>query len=218
MFYFFILEFVLEGYFDKVVDQIFDVLVDYFIVFDFQLKVVCEIFVIIGQVVLVGEVKFNVYLDVQQIVCDVINCIGYIKLEYMFEVNSCGVLFVIYEQLLDINQGVECQNFEDQGAGDQGMMFGYVIVEIENYMLLVFDFFYKILQELVDICKVGQEMIYLCLDSKLQVMIEYSDDYQLQCIDSIVVFIQYDFFDEDEVMLVQICKDVIEMVIFCVKV
>ena len=215
--YLFTSESVSEGHPDKVADQISDALVDHFIAFDPQSKVACETLVTTGQVVLAGEVKSNVYLDVQQIARDVINRIGYTKSEYMFEANSCGVLSAIHEQSPDINQGVERQNPEDQGAGDQGMMFGYATAETENFMPLALDLSHKILQELADIRKAGQEMTYLRPDSKSQVTIEYSDDHQPQRIDSIVVSTQHDPFGEDEAMLAQIRKDVIETVIPRVK-
>ncbi|MEL7424558.1 MAG: methionine adenosyltransferase [Bacteroidota bacterium] len=215
--YLFTSESVSEGHPDKVADQISDALVDHFLAFDPQSKVACETLVTTGQVVLAGEVKSNVYLDVQQIARDVINRIGYTKSEYMFEANSCGVLSAIHEQSPDINQGVERQNPEDQGAGDQGMMFGYATAETENYMPLALDLSHKILQELAVIRKEGQEMTYLRPDSKSQVTIEYSDDHQPQRIDSIVVSTQHDPFAEDETMLAQIYKDVVQIVIPRVK-
>lgn len=215
--YLFTSESVSEGHPDKVADQISDALVDHFIAFDPQSKVACETLVTTGQVVLAGEVKSNVYLDVQQIARDVINRIGYTKSDYMFEANSCGVLSAIHEQSPDINQGVERQNPEDQGAGDQGMMFGYATAETENYMPLALDLSHKILQELAAIRKSGQEMTYLRPDSKSQVTIEYGDDHQPIRIDSIVVSTQHDPFGEDEAMLAQIRKDVIEIVIPRVK-
>ncbi|MEL6971828.1 MAG: methionine adenosyltransferase [Bacteroidota bacterium] len=215
--YLFTSESVSEGHPDKVADQISDALVDHFLAFDPQSKVACETLVTTGQVVLAGEVKSNVYLDVQQIARDVINRIGYTKSAYMFEANSCGVLSAIHEQSPDINQGVERQNPEDQGAGDQGMMFGYATAETENYMPLALDLSHKILQELAAIRKEGQEMTYLRPDSKSQVTIEYSDDHQPQRIDSIVVSTQHDPFAEDETMLAQIYKDVVEIVIPRVK-
>lgn len=215
--YLFTSESVSEGHPDKVADQISDALVDHFIAFDPQSKVACETLVTTGQVVLAGEVKSNVYLDVQQIARDVINRIGYTKSDYMFEANSCGVLSAIHEQSPDINQGVERQNPEDQGAGDQGMMFGYATAETENYMPLALDLSHKILQELAEIRKAGEEMTYLRPDSKSQVTIEYGDDHQPIRIDSIVVSTQHDPFDEDDAMLAQIRKDVIEIVIPRVK-
>lgn len=215
--YLFTSESVSEGHPDKVADQISDALVDHFIAFDPQSKVACETLVTTGQVVLAGEVKSSVYLDVQQIARDVIHRIGYTKSDYMFEANSCGVLSAIHEQSPDINQGVERQNPEDQGAGDQGMMFGYATAETENYMPLALDLSHKILQELAAIRKSGQEMTYLRPDSKSQVTIEYGDDHQPIRIDSIVVSTQHDPFGEDEAMLAQIRKDVIEIVIPRVK-
>ena len=215
--YLFTSESVSEGHPDKVADQISDALVDHFIAFDPQSKVACETLVTTGQVVLAGEVKSNVYLDVQQIARDVINRIGYTKSDYMFEANSCGVLSAIHEQSPDINQGVERQNPEDQGAGDQGMMFGYATAETENYMPLALDLSHKILQELAAIRKAGEEMTYLRPDSKSQVTIEYGDDHQPIRIDSIVVSTQHDPFAEDETMLAQIRKDVIDIVIPRVK-
>lgn len=211
--YLFTSESVSEGHPDKVADQISDALVDHFLAFDPSSKVACETLVTTGQVVLAGEVKSTTYLDVQQIARDVINRIGYTKSEYMFEANSCGVLSAIHEQSPDINQGVERANPEEQGAGDQGMMFGYATNETENYMPLALDLSHKILIELASIRKAGQQMTYLRPDSKSQVTIEYSDDNVPQRIDSIVVSTQHDDFDEDEAMLKQIKSDVINIVI-----
>ena len=177
----------------------------------------CETLVTTGQVILAGEVKSSVYLDVQKIARDVIQRIGYNKSEYMFDANSCGVLSAIHEQSPDINQGVERKNPEEQGAGDQGMMFGYATNETENYMPLALDLSHKILQELAAIRKEGKIMTYLRPDSKSQVTIEYSDSHQPQRIDTIVVSTQHDPFAEDELMLAQIKKDVIELVIPRVK-
>ncbi len=210
--YLFTSESVSEGHPDKVSDQISDALVDHFIAFDPQSKVACETLVTTGQVILAGEVKSNVYLDVQSIARDVIKKIGYTKSEYMFEANSCGVLSSIHEQSPDINQGVERQVAEEQGAGDQGMMFGYATNETDNYMPLALDLSHKILQELAEIRKGGKEMTYLRPDSKSQVTIEYSDDNKPQRIDSIVVSTQHDPFDEDEAMLAKIRKDIIKMI------
>lgn len=210
--YLFTSESVSEGHPDKVSDQISDALVDHFIAFDPQSKVACETLVTTGQVILAGEVKSSVYLDVQKIARDVIKKIGYTKSEYMFEANSCGVLSSIHEQSPDINQGVERKVAEDQGAGDQGMMFGYATNETDNYMPLALDLSHKILQELARIRKAGQEMTYLRPDSKSQVTIEYSDDNKPQRIDSIVVSTQHDPFDEDEKMLAKIRKDITNMV------
>jgi len=215
--YLFTSESVSEGHPDKVADQISDALVDHFLAFDPSSKVACETLVTTGQVVLAGEVKSKTYLDVQQIARDVIKRIGYTKSEYMFEANSCGILSAIHEQSPDINQGVERANKEDQGAGDQGMMFGYASHETENYMPLALDLSHKILQVLADIRKEGKKMKYLRPDSKSQVTIEYSDDNQPIRIDSIVVSTQHDDFDEDEKMLGQIRQDVISIVIPIVK-
>ena len=215
--YLFTSESVSEGHPDKVSDQISDALVDHFLAFDPDSKVACETLVTTGQVVLAGEVKSNTYLDVQKIARDVINRIGYTKSEYMFEGNSCGVLSSIHEQSPDINQGVERTNPEDQGAGDQGMMFGYATNETESYMPLALDLSHKILVELAAIRKAGKEMTYLRPDSKSQVTIEYADDNRPQRIDSIVVSTQHDDFDEDEKMLAKIKADVISIVIPRVK-
>ena len=217
MSYLFTSESVSEGHPDKVADQISDALVDHFIAFDPSSKVACETLVTTGQVVLAGEVKTQTYLDVQQIARDVIERIGYTKSEYMFEAKSCGVLSAIHEQSPDINQGVERAVAEEQGAGDQGMMFGYATNETDNYMPLALDLSHKILQVLADIRKGGEEMTYLRPDSKSQVTIEYSDDNTPLRIDSIVVSTQHDDFDEDETMLAQIKADVINIVVPRVK-
>lgn len=217
MAYLFTSESVSEGHPDKVSDQISDALVDHFLAFDPESKVACETLVTTGQVVLAGEVKSKTYLDVQQIARDVINRIGYTKSEYMFEGNSCGVLSAIHEQSPDINQGVDKKKKEDQGAGDQGMMFGYATNETENYMPLALDLSHKILQVLADIRKEGKKMKYLRPDSKSQVTIEYSDDNKPQRIDSIVVSTQHDDFDADKKMLAKIKADVVNIVIPRVK-
>lgn len=217
MAYLFTSESVSEGHPDKVSDQISDALVDHFLAFDPESKVACETLVTTGQVFLAGEVKSNTYLDVQQIARDVINRIGYTKSEYMFDGNSCGVLSAIHEQSPDINQGVDRKKKEDQGAGDQGMMFGYATNETENYMPLALDLSHKILQVLAEIRKEGKKMKYLRPDSKSQVTIEYSDDNKPQRIDSIVVSTQHDDFDADRKMLKQIKEDVINIVIPRVK-
>jgi S-adenosylmethionine synthetase len=211
--YLFTSESVSEGHPDKISDQISDALVDHFIAFDPSSKVACETLVTTGQVVLAGEVKSEVYLDVQNIARDVIKRIGYTKSEYMFEANSCGVLSAIHEQSPDINQGVERANPEDQGAGDQGMMFGYATSETDNYMPLALDLSHKILKELAEIRKAGEVMTYLRPDSKAQVTIEYSDDNVPQRIDTIVVSTQHDEFDEDDKMLQKIREDIINIVI-----
>lgn len=217
MAYLFTSESVSEGHPDKVSDQISDALVDHFLAFDKNSKVACETLVTTGQVVLAGEVKSKTYLDVQKIARDVINKIGYTKSEYMFDGNSCGVLSAIHEQSPDINQGVDRKKKEDQGAGDQGMMFGYATGETDNYMPLALDLSHKILQVLADIRKEGKKMKYLRPDSKSQVTIEYSDDNKPQRIDSIVVSTQHDDFDTDAKMLKTIKEDVIKIVIPRVK-
>lgn len=215
--YLFTSESVSEGHPDKVADQISDALVDHFLAFDPQSKVACETLVTTGQVILAGEVKSKTYLDVQNIAREVIERIGYTKSEYMFEAKSCGVLSAIHEQSPDINQGVERANPEDQGAGDQGMMFGYATSETKNYMPLALDLSHKILKELAEIRREGKEMTYLRPDSKSQVTIEYSDNHKPQRIDSIVVSTQHDDFDEDDTMLAKIKSDVIDIVIPRVK-
>lgn len=215
--YLFTSESVSEGHPDKVADQISDNLVDHFLAFDPSSKVACETLVTTGQVVLAGEVKSKTYLDVQQLARDVIERIGYTKSEYMFEANSCGVLSAIHEQSPDINQGVERTKKEDQGAGDQGMMFGYATDETENYMPLALDLSHRILQELAAIRKAGKKMKYLRPDSKSQVTIEYDDNHQPIRIDSIVVSTQHDDFATDKKMLAKIKEDVISIVIPRVK-
>ena len=215
--YLFTSESVSEGHPDKVADQISDSLVDHFLAFDPSSKIACETLVTTGQVVLAGEVKSKTYLDVQQIARDVIKRIGYTKSEYMFEAHSCGVLSAIHEQSPDINQGVERAKKEDQGAGDQGMMFGYATNETDNYMPLALDLSHKILQVLAEIRKEGKKMKYLRPDAKSQVTIEYSDDNQPMRIDSIVVSTQHDDFGADEDMLAIIRKDIIDIVIPEVK-
>jgi len=217
MAYLFTSESVSEGHPDKIADQISDALVDHFLAFDPTSKIACETLVTTGQVVLAGEVKTKSYLDVQQIARDVIAKIGYTKSEYMFEANSCGVLSAIHEQSPDINQGVERTNPEDQGAGDQGMMFGYATNETSNYMPLALDLSHKMLQELSRVRKDGELMTYLRPDSKAQVTIEYSEEGVPQRIDSIVVSTQHDDFAEDTAMLETIKKDVINIVVPVVK-
>ncbi|MEO1260619.1 MAG: methionine adenosyltransferase [Bacteroidota bacterium] len=215
--YLFTSESVSEGHPDKVSDQISDALVDHFIAFDPKSKVACETLVTTGQVVLAGEVKTKTYLDVQQIARDVIQRIGYTKSEYMFEANSCGVLSAIHEQSPDINQGVERKKPEDQGAGDQGMMFGYATDETDTYMPLALDLSHKILMVMADIRKKGKKMKYLRPDAKSQVTIEYDDNNNPIRIDTIVVSTQHDEFGKDDVMLKQIKEDVINIVIPAVK-
>ncbi len=211
--YLFTSESVSEGHPDKIADQISDAMVDHFLAFDPESKVACETLVTTGQVVLAGEVKSNAYLDVQQIARDVIRRIGYTKSEYMFEANSCGVLSAIHEQSPDINQGVERAVRQEQGAGDQGMMFGYATDETDNYMPLALDLSHRILLELAAIRKEGSLMPYLRPDAKSQVTIEYTDDNQPVRIDSIVVSTQHDDFAEEREMQARIKKDILEIVI-----
>ncbi len=211
--YLFTSESVSEGHPDKVADQISDALVDHFLAFDPNSKVACETLVTTGQVILAGEVKSKTYLDVQQIARDVIKRIGYTKSEYMFEANSCGILSAIHEQSPDINQGVERAKKEDQGAGDQGMMFGYATDETDNFMPLALDLSHKVLQILAEIRKEGKKMPYLRPDAKSQVTIEYSDNNEPLRIDSIVVSTQHDPFADEPTMLAKIRKDIIEIVI-----
>ena len=215
--YLFTSESVSEGHPDKIADQISDALVDHFIAFDPSSKVAVETLVTTGQVVLAGEVRSEVYLDVQQIARDVIKRIGYTRSEYMFEAHSCGVLSAIHEQSADIARGVERANPEDQGAGDQGMMFGYASNETDNYMPLALDLAHRILRELAAIRHEGKEMRYLRPDSKSQVTIEYQDNHQPSRIDTVVVSTQHDDFDADEIMLAKIREDVIHIVIPRVK-
>ena len=211
--YLFTSESVSEGHPDKVADQISDALIDHFLAFDPNSKVACETLVTTGQVVLAGEVRSSTYLDVQKIARDVINKIGYTKGEYMFDGNSCGVLSAIHEQSEDINQGVERKTKEEQGAGDQGMMFGYATKETENYMPLALDLSHKVLIELAKMRRENKDITYLRPDSKSQVTIEYSDDHCPMRIDSIVISTQHDEFDEDEAMQARIRKDMIELLI-----
>ena len=215
--YLFTSESVSEGHPDKIADQISDALIDNFLAFDPSSKVACETLVTTGQVVLAGEVKSEVYLDVQKIAREVINKIGYTKSEYMFEGNSCGVLSAIHEQSADINQGVERKNPEEQGAGDQGMMFGYATNETDNYMPLALDLSHRILLELAELRRENKDMPYLRPDSKSQVTIEYSDDNVPQRIDAIVVSTQHDDFDQEATMLAKIKADIINILIPRVK-
>ena len=215
--YLFTSESVSEGHPDKIADQISDALVDHFLAFDPSSKVACETVVTTGQVILVGEVKSSTYLDVQEISREVIRKIGYNNSDYMFEANSCGILSAIHEQSPDIRQGVERSTPEDQGAGDQGMMFGYATNETANYMPLALYLSHLLLKELAAIRKAGKEMTYLRPDSKAQVTVEYSDDHQPQRLDSIVVSTQHDDFAPDEEMLATIRQDVIQILIPRVK-
>ena len=216
--YLFTSESVSEGHPDKVADQISDALLDNFLAFDPQSKVACETLVTTGLTVLSGEVRSNSYVDVQQVARDVINRIGYTKGEYMFDGNSCGVISTIHEQSQDINQGVDRGNPEEQGAGDQGMMFGYATKETENYMPLALDLSHKILMELANLRRENNEIQYLRPDSKSQVTIEYSDDNVPQRIEAIVVSTQHDGFDnDDDKMLTKIKNDIINILIPRVK-
>jgi S-adenosylmethionine synthetase len=217
MAYLFTSESVSEGHPDKIADQISDALIDNFLAFDPNSKVACETLVTTGQVFLAGEVKSDIYLDVQKIARDVINRIGYTKSEYMFEGNSCGILSAIHEQSADINQGVDRANPEEQGAGDQGMMFGYATNETENYMPLALDLSHLILRELAAMRRENKEITYLRPDSKAQVTIEYSDDNVPQRIEAIVVSTQHDDFDEEATMLAKIKSDIISILIPRVK-
>lgn len=216
--YFFTSESVSEGHPDKIADQISDALLDNFLAFDPESKVACETMVTTGQVILAGEVKSQTYVDLQQIARDTINKIGYTKGEYQFSGDSCGVISLIHEQSKDINQGVDRGSKEEQGAGDQGMMFGYATNETENYMPLALDISHRILIELAKLRREEKEIEYLRPDSKSQVTIEYSDDNIPQRIVAIVVSTQHDDFDkDDEAMLKKIKKDMIEILIPRVK-
>ncbi len=225
MSYLFTSESVSEGHPDKIADQISDALIDHFLAYDPQSKVACETLVTTGQVVLAGEVKSEAYLDVQDIARKVINEIGYTKGEYMFNGDSCGVISAIHEQSPDINQGVDRVNetvdFETranaQGAGDQGMMFGYATNETDNYMPLALDLAHTILRELSNLRRAGDQINYLRPDAKSQVTIEYSDDHKPIRIDSIVVSTQHDEFDTEEEMLKKIKQDIIDILIPKVK-
>lgn len=223
--YLFTSESVSEGHPDKIADQISDALIDHFLAYDPDSKVACETLVTTGQVVLAGEVKSKAYLDVQDIARDVIRKIGYTRSEYMFEAHSCGILSAIHEQSPDINQGVDRkvkkQSFEEranaQGAGDQGMMFGYATRETDNYMPLALEIAHTLLRELAAIRREGKVMKYLRPDSKSQVTIEYADDHTPLRIDTIVVSTQHDDFDSEKKMQDKIKKDVKEILIPRVK-
>jgi S-adenosylmethionine synthetase len=215
--YLFTSESVSEGHPDKLADQISDALIDNFLAYDAASKVACETLVTTGQVVLAGEVKSEAYLDVQEIAREVIRKIGYTKSEYMFEANSCGIFSAIHEQSPDINQGVERKNPEEQGAGDQGMMFGYATRETDNYMPLALDLAHKLLIELAAIRRENKEITYLRPDAKSQVTIEYSDDNQPIRIDAIVISTQHDDFDVEDKMLAKIKDDMIKILIPRVK-
>ncbi len=216
--YLFTSESVSEGHPDKVADQISDALIDNFLAFDPQSKVACETLVTTGQVILAGEVKSSAYLDVQTIARDVIKKIGYTKSEYMFEANSCGVLSAIHEQSADINQGVDKKKKEEQGAGDQGMMFGYASNETEDYMPLALDLAHKILIELAALRREDKQIKYLRPDAKSQVTLEYDDNNVPVRIDAIVVSTQHDDFDKNDAkMLAKIKSDIISILIPRVK-
>jgi S-adenosylmethionine synthetase len=217
MAYLFTSESVSEGHPDKVADQISDALIDNFLAFDPNSKVACETLVTTGQVVLAGEVKSKAYLDVQEIARQVIRRIGYTKSEYMFEANSCGILSAIHEQSSDINQGVDRKKKEEQGAGDQGMMFGYASNETDDYMPLALDLAHKILQELAALRRENKQIKYLRPDAKSQVTLEYDDNNQPVRIDAIVVSTQHDDFGTEAKMLDQIKKDIINILIPRVK-
>ena len=213
MAYFFTSESVSEGHPDKVADQVSDALIDHFLAFDASSKVACETLVTTGQVVLAGEVKSSTYLDVQKIARETINKIGYTKGEYMFDGNSCGVLSAIHEQSPDINQGVERANLEDQGAGDQGMMFGYATNETESYMPLPLELSHLLLKELAKLRRENNEITYLRPDSKSQVTIKYDDNNKPIAIDAIVVSTQHDDFDTEDAMLAKIKSDVVNILV-----
>ncbi len=217
MSYLFTSESVSEGHPDKVADQISDNLLDNFLAFDANSKVACETLVTTGQVVLAGEVKTETYIDAAKIARETINTIGYTKGEYKFEGESCGVISLIHEQSQDINQGVDRGDTEEQGAGDQGMMFGYATSETENYMPLALDLSHRLLRELADLRRENKDIPYLRPDAKSQVTIEYSDDHVPLRIEAIVLSTQHDEFDEDEKMLAKIKSDIIDILIPRVK-
>src|SRR6201988_3048419 len=215
--YLFTSESVSEGHPDKVADQISDALIDNFLAFDPKSKVACETLVTTGQVVLAGEVKSSAYLDVQEIAREVIRKIGYTKSEYMFETNSCSILSAIHEQSADINQGVDRKKKEEQGAGDQGMMFGYATNETANYMPLALDLAHGILIELAALRRENKEIKYLRPDAKSQVTLEYDDRNRPVRIDAIVISTQHDEFETEDKMQARIKKDIIGILIPRVK-
>lgn len=217
MAYLFTSESVSEGHPDKIADQISDALIDNFLAWDEDSRVAIETLVTTGQVVLAGEVKSNIYLDVQKIARSVIQKIGYTKSEYMFEANSCGVLSAIHEQSADINQGVDRKTRQEQGAGDQGIMFGYANNETENFMPLALDLSHRLLYELAELRRENNEIKYLRPDAKSQVTLEYSDDHKPQRIDAIVISTQHDDFDTEQVMLDKITHDIKTILIPRVK-
>ena len=211
--YLFTSESVSEGHPDKVADQISDAVLDKLLAFDPESKVACETLVTTGQVILAGEIKTQAYVDLQRIAREVINRIGYTKSEYMFEGNSCGVLSAIHEQSADINRGVDRQDRSQQGAGDQGMMFGYATNETDNYMPLSLDLAHRLLRTLAEIRREGKVMTYLRPDAKSQVTVEYSDEGVPQRVDTIVVSTQHDEFDTDQAMQQRIASDVREILV-----
>ena len=211
--YLFTSESVSEGHPDKIADQISDALIDNFLAFDPHSKVACETLVTTGQVILAGEVKSNTNIDVQQIARNVIEKIGYTKSDYMFEAKSCGVLSAIHEQSPDINQGVDRGKPEDQGAGDQGMMFGYAVNETENYMPLALDLSHALLRELAALRRENKEITYLRPDAKSQVTLEYSDDNKPVRVNTIVISTQHDEFDTEKKMLQKIKEDIVNILI-----
>ena len=211
--YLFTSESVSEGHPDKIADQISDALIDNFLAFDPHSKVACETLVTTGQVILAGEVKSNTYIDVQQIARNVIEKIGYTKSDYMFEAKSCGVLSAIHEQSPDINQGVDRGKPEDQGAGDQGMMFGYAVNETENYMPLALDLSHALLRELAALRRENKEITYLRPDAKSQVTLEYSDDNKPVRVNTIVISTQHDDFNTEKKMLQKIKEDIVKILI-----
>ena len=217
MSYLFSSESVSEGHPDKVADQISDAILDQFLAYDPKARVACETFVTTGQVVLMGEVSSDVYIDLQTIARNTINKIGYTKAEYQFDGNSCGILSAIHEQSQDINRGVDRDEEDEQGAGDQGMMFGYATNETENLMPVSLDLAHLIMRTLADIRREGREMTYLRPDAKSQVTVQYSDEGVPERIDTIVVSTQHDEFDSDERMLARIKDDVINILIPRVK-
>ncbi len=217
MAYLFTSESVSEGHPDKIADQISDALIDNFLAWDEDSRVAIETLVTTGQVILAGEVKSNIYLDVQKIARSVIGKIGYTKSEYMFEANSCGVLSAIHEQSADINQGVDRKTKQDQGAGDQGIMFGYANNETDNYMPLALDLSHRLLYELSAIRRENSEITYLRPDAKSQVTLEYSDDHKPIRIDTIVISTQHDDFGSEEEMQKKITEDIKNILIPRVK-
>ena len=217
MAYLFTSESVSEGHPDKVADQISDALLDQFLAYDDEARCAIETFVTTGQVVIMGEVHSEAYIDLQTIARNTIKRIGYTKSEYQFDGDSCGILTAIHEQSADINRGVDREEAEQQGAGDQGMMFGYATNETENYMPVSLDLAHLIMSTLAEIRKEGKEMTYLRPDAKSQVTVEYSDDNVPQRIDTIVVSTQHDDFDEDQRMLDTIKNDVIHILMPRVK-